>query len=88
MEKYTALEQALRDPSLAIIIDSITTLKELNRVYAKYNVLLKKQKRFSNYYSNVFLGHSVPEMYGLLKEKLKPDNGLLTNGSCQATSTW
>ena len=57
MEKYTSLEQALHDSSLAIITDSITTQKELNRVFVKYRVLPKKQKRFSNYYSNEFLGH-------------------------------
>ena len=30
MEKYTNLEQAINDPSLAIITGEITTLKELN----------------------------------------------------------
>ena len=74
MEKYSDLEQALRDPSLAIISDQITTLSELNRVYLKYRALLSIQKRFSNYYSNEFLGHSVPEMYVLVKDKLKPEN--------------
>lgn len=54
MEKYTDLEHAVHDPSLAIITDSITTQKELNKAYVKYKVLPKKQKRFSNYYSNVF----------------------------------
>ena len=34
MEKYTNLEQALRDPSLAIITGNITTQKELERVFA------------------------------------------------------
>ena len=71
MEKYTDLEQALLDPSLAIITDAITTPKELNKVYAKYRVLPKRQKRFSNYYSNEFLGHNVPEMYVLVKDGLK-----------------
>ena len=70
MGKYTDLEQALSDPSLAIITDNITTQKELNRVYVKYRVLPRKLKRFSNYYSNVFLGHSVTEMYVIMKEKL------------------
>ena len=74
MGKYADLEQALRDPSLAIISDQITTLSELNRVYLKYRALLSIQKRFSNYYSNEFLGHSVPEMYVLVKDKLKPEN--------------
>ena len=72
-EKYTNLEQAACDAALAIITDRITTLKELNRVYLKYKALPRKQKRFSNYYSVEFLGHNVPEMYALLKEKLKPD---------------
>ena len=76
MEKYTDLEQALRDPSLAIITDAVATQKELNRIYAKYRVLPRKQKRFSNYYSNEFLGHSVPEMYVLKKDGLKADNGM------------
>ena len=76
MEKYTDLEQALRDPSLAIITDAAATQKELNRIYAKYRVLPRKQKRFSNYYSNEFLGHSVPEMYVLKKDGLKADNGM------------
>ena len=74
MEKYTDLEQALQDASLAIITDRITTQKELNRVYVKYKVLPQKQKRFSNYYSNEFLGHNVPEMYELVKENLKDNN--------------
>lgn len=45
MAKYTDLEQAIHDPSLVIITDSITTQKELNRVYARYEVLPKRQKR-------------------------------------------
>ena len=76
MDKYTDLEQALQDPSLAIITDHIATQTELNRVYAKYRVLLKRNKRLSNYYSNEFLGHSVPEMYVLLKDKLKDENDI------------
>lgn len=77
MEKYTDLEQAIHDASLAIITDDISTLKELNRVYVKYKVLSKKQKRFSNYYSNEFLGHNVPEMYSIIKDKLKAGNEIL-----------
>jgi energy-coupling factor transporter ATP-binding protein EcfA2 len=77
MEKYTNLEQALRDPSLAIITGNITTQKELERVFAKYNTLPKKQKRFSNYYSNEFLGHIVPEMYFIVKDKLRADGDIL-----------
>ena len=42
MEKYTALEQAVRDQSLAIITEDITTLKELNKIYVKYKVLPKR----------------------------------------------
>lgn len=49
MEKYTDLEQAVRDSSLVIITDAITTQKELNKVYSKYRVLSGKQKRFSNH---------------------------------------
>ena len=74
MEKYTSLEQAMQDKSLAIITDDVATQKELNKVYNRYRVLSRKQKRFSNYYSNEFLGHTVPEMYVLLKDKLKADN--------------
>ena len=74
MEKYTALEQAVRDPSLAIITEDITTLKELNKIYVKYKVLPKRLKRFSNYYSNEFTGHGVPEMYVLLKDRLENDS--------------
>ena len=74
MELYTDLNQALHDSSLAIITDDITTQKELNRVYVKYRTLSKRQKRFSNYYSNEFLGNSVPEMYVLIKDGLKADN--------------
>ena len=73
MEKYTDLEHALRDPSLAIITDSVASQIELNRVFAKYRVLPKRLKRFSNYYSNEFLGHNVPEMYVLKKDELKAD---------------
>lgn len=61
MEQYTSLEQALRDPSLAIITEDITTLRELNRVFLKYKALPGKQRRYSNYYSNKFLGHNVTE---------------------------
>ncbi len=75
MEKYTKLEQAVSDPSLAIITDDISTRKELKQVYLRYKTLSKKQKRFSNYYSNEFLGHSVPEMYVLAKDKLDPESG-------------
>ena len=74
MEKYTSLEQAARDPLLAIITENITTLKELNRIYVKYKVLPKRLKRFSNYYSSKFLGHNVPEMYVLVKDNLKEEN--------------
>ena len=77
MEKFTNLEQAVSDQSLAIVTDRITTQKELNRVYFRYKALPRKQKRFSNYYSNEFLGHNVPEMYVLLKDELKPDNDFL-----------
>ena len=72
MEKYNNLELALQDPALAIITESLGTQSELNRVYVKYKVLPKRQKRFSDYYSHTFLGHTVPEMYALMKEKLKP----------------
>ena len=77
MEKYTQLEQALRDASLAIITDQITTLRELNRAFIRFKVLTKSQKRLSNYYSNKFLGHSVPEMYALMKERLWEESGVL-----------
>ena len=76
MEKYTNMEQALHDSSLAIITDTVTTQKELNKAYVKYRVLPKKQKRFSNYYSTKFFGHNVPEMYVLIKDKLKADNDI------------
>ena len=79
MEKYTDLEQAIHDPSLAIITENITTLNELNRVYARYNTIPKKQKRFSNYYSNEFLGHIVPEMYFIMKDKLRADSGIIAD---------
>lgn len=73
MEKYTDLEQALQDPSLVIITDNIATQTELNQIYVKYKTLPRKQRRFSNYYSNEFLGHSVPEMYVLVRDKLFAD---------------
>lgn len=76
MEKYTDLEQALRDVSLAVITEQITTPKELIKAYLKYRALPKKQKRISNYYSNEFLGHNVPEMYDILKVKLKADSDI------------
>ena len=70
MEKYKSLEQAVRDPSLAIITDEMTSIKELNKAYVKYKVLPKSQKRYSNYYSKEFLGRSVPEMYVIAKDRL------------------
>ena len=76
MEKYTSLHQAVCDPSLAIITDDITTQAELNKVFVKYKILPKKQKRFSDYYSNEFLGHNVPEMYFLVKDKLRAGNDI------------
>ena len=80
MEKYTALEQAINDSTLVIITDSISTQKELNKVYSKYKILPGKQKRYSNYYSNEFLGHTVPEMYAFMKDKLKVDNYSFNEG--------
>ena len=77
MEKYTDLEQAMLDPSLVIITDSISTQEELNRVYVRFKMLPRKQKRFSNYYSVEFLGHNVPEMYVLVKDELKAGNDSL-----------
>ena len=71
MVKYTDLEQASHDPSLAIITDSITTQRELNKIYARYKVLPKRQKRYSDYYSNEFLGRRVTEMYVLMWEILR-----------------
>ena len=76
MEKYTSLEQVLNDPSLSVITDQTVEWKELNRAYLKYKTLPRPQKRFSDYYSNVFLGRTVPEMYFFLKEKLKPERDL------------
>ena len=73
MEKYADLEHALQDPSLDIITDDMTAPKELIKTYLKFRALPTRQKRFSNYYSNEFLGHSVPEMYDLMKDKLKAD---------------
>lgn len=67
----TDLEQASRDPSIAIITDSITTQRELNKIYARYKVLPKRQKRYSDYYSNEFLGRRVTEMYVLMWEILR-----------------
>lgn len=74
MEKYTDLEQARRDPSFVLITEDMTTLKELNSAYVRYRILPKRQKRFSNYYSTEFLGHNVPEMYDLVKDKLIADS--------------
>ncbi len=33
MERYTDLEQALRDPSLAFVTEDITTLTEWNKLW-------------------------------------------------------
>ncbi|MBR3312025.1 MAG: hypothetical protein IKG15_09435 [Solobacterium sp.] len=73
MTEYTDIEQVLRDPSLAVITDRISEQIELNKVYIKYKTLPKRQKRFSDYYSRKFLGHNVPEMYVIVKEKLRAD---------------
>ena len=74
MKQYTNLEQVLQDKSLSIITSDITTQAELKAAYFKYKVLPNKQKRYSNYYSNEFLGHSVPEMYDLMWDKLSAEN--------------
>ena len=76
MEQYTNLDQALLDSSLAIISDDITTQKELKKIYLRYKILPKKQKRFSNYYSNKFLGHNVLEMYVIVNDKFKSDSDI------------
>ena len=78
MVKYTELNEALEDPTLVILTDNIKTAKELNIAYLKYKRLPSKQKRYSNYYSNLFLGHNVPKMYQQLKEKLTADNDPLS----------
>jgi len=74
MQLYKDLNQVLEDPLLAIITDRITTIRELNRCFIRYRVLPRKLKRFSDYYSNEFLGHTVPEMYVLVKDKLSADS--------------
>ena len=76
MEKYTDLEQVIQDSSLAIITENITTQRELHKTFNKFKNLPKKQKRFSNYYSHEFLGHNVPEMYFLMKDRLRVDSAL------------
>ena len=73
MEIYTNLEQAAKDPSLAIITEESTTLFALNKTFIRYKRLPKKQKRYSDYYSTAFLGHDVEEMYVLLKDKMAAD---------------
>ena len=78
MVKYTELNEALQDPTLVILTDNIKTAKELNIAYLKYKRLPSKQKRYSNYYSNLFLGHNVPKMYQQMKEKLTADNDPLS----------
>lgn len=78
MDKYAQLEQALGDPALAIISDGVSTLSELTRVGLKYKVLPKKQKRYSDYYSNKFLGRSVPDMYELMRDRLSAESEFLS----------
>ena len=70
MNKYTELKQVLQDSSLVIITNDIKSLKELNKKYIKYKTLSIRNKRFSNYYSNKFLGHNVMEMYILIKNNI------------------
>ncbi len=77
MEHYTNLEDALQDTSLVILTDRITTLTELVRAYARFKVLPKSQQRLSNYYSVRFLGHNVPEMYDLIKDRLIEESDIL-----------
>ena len=79
MEKYTSLERALQDQSLVIITEDIKTRGELNKVYAKYRVLSAQKKRYSDYYSNEFLGYTVPEMYVLIKDGLPTELGVVDN---------
>ena len=79
MEKYINLEQAIQDPTLAIITDDIATERELNRVFVKDKAIPKKYKRRSNYYSNEFLGHNVREMYYLMKDKLRGDSDIFAD---------
>ena len=76
MEIYTNWEQAVRDASLVLITDNIASLQELNRTYLRYKSLPKAQKRFCDYYSNRFLGYTVPEMYDLVKNKLRADGDI------------
>ena len=79
MVKYTDLAQAMQDTSLSLITDTITTQKELNQAYIRYKTLPRRQKRFSDYYSVEFLGHTVPEMYDLIKESLSDDSRLFAD---------
>ena len=71
---YGTLSQAMNDAPLAIISEDISSLKELNRIYIRYKALPKIFKRYSDYYSNMFLGRNVADMYVLVKEKLKDEN--------------
>ena len=77
MNIYTKLDEALQDSSLVIITNDIKTQKELNKIFIKYKMLSNRYKRFSNYYSNKFLGHSVSEMYVLMKDSLRGENDFL-----------
>lgn len=77
MNKYIELKQALQDSSLVLITNDIKTLRELNKKYIRYKMLSKKNKRFSDYYSNKFLGHNVVEMYILIKSNIIGDIGFL-----------
>ena len=74
MEKYTTLEQAVQDSSIVLITENISTQKELKKTYLKYRTISKKQRRISDYYSDLFLGYNVPEMYDKVKEKIIHDN--------------
>ena len=76
MAEYTTLEQAVSDPALAIITDDLDTQWDLSRVYIKYKALPKRLKRFSNYYSNKFLGRNVTEMYVLKNDEINAGSDL------------
>ena len=77
MNQYATLEEALQDPSLVILTDRFATMADLKKAYIKFNVLPKRQKRFSNYYSVRFLDYNVPDMYDILKDELMSDNDIL-----------
>ena len=67
------IESVISDPDIALISDKTESRAELVRSFGKYLKLTRRDKRFSDYYSEQIYGCTVPSMFFALNESFKVD---------------